>query len=325
MTPTEAVAVKRSTLQGIIDLTRWKEQLPLLTLTFLGGLVAYSVTNEALDWRLVAVAAANFLTVTFAFMINDIEDADDDAENPYSAQRNPVTNGSLDGRTAWGISWLVFGGAVALYALGGFNVVMVGLLNLSLSFLYSWRPVRLKSSTIGLDVISHTLMLGGLLPLAGYYAYTSETHPAIVLAFAAATLGSTYGQLYNQLRDYDSDRKAGIKNVAIRMGKRITWTLAYTAIGMGVVTGTGAFLYMNYPGWLMYVIIASMIFGFGGMLVLKNPLDASGKPAQELSGRLQLGFWFAFTVTIGVWVMWAMGLFEGMLPWAMGLFEGMTP
>ncbi len=134
-------------LKGIISLSRWKEQMPLISLTFLGGLIAHGVINGiTLDWRLFVVAIANFLTVTFAFMINDMEDAEDDAANPISAKRNPITNGTLDLHTAW----IACGGVVLLalifYLIGGWLVLIIGAINLTLSFLYSWKPVRLKSS-----------------------------------------------------------------------------------------------------------------------------------------------------------------------------------
>jgi 4-hydroxybenzoate polyprenyltransferase len=295
------------TLAALIGLTRWKEQLPFATLTFLGGLIAFSVADDVtLDWRLFAVALANFLTVTFAFMINDMEDAEDDAKNPRSAARNPITNGSLDMRTAWIACAVVVAVSVGLFAVGGLGVLVVGAVNLTLSFLYSWKPVRLKSSSIGLDVVSHTLMLGGLLPLAGYLVYSTSLHPAILFMVAAATLGSTYGQLYNQIRDYDADTQAGIVNVTTRLGKQTTWVLAYLAIGLTLVCGVLAFSYMTFPAWLWLVAGSSTVIGFGGALLLQNTADASGKEALDLTGKLQPGFWFAFSVTITAWIIWAM-------------------
>lgn len=293
-------------VHGLISLSRWKEHLPLAALTLLGGLIAFSVHDVTMDWRLLAVTIANFLSVTFAFMINDIEDAPDDAAHPVSAQRNPVTNGSLDLRTAWIACAIVVAVALGLYLASGSLIVLgIGILNLLLSFLYSWKPVRLKSSSFGLDIVSHTLMLGGLLPLAGYFIYSNEVHSAIVLMSAAATLGSTYGQLYNQVRDYDADKKAGIVNVAIRLGKRPTWVVAYSAVGLTIIMGLAAILQMEFPSWLVFLSLASIVVGFGGAYLF-NGKDASGKDALDLTGRLQPGVWFALIVTVLAWVVWAM-------------------
>lgn len=296
-------------VEGFISLTRWKEHLPLVSLTLLGGLVAHGVHGVTLEWRLLVVMLANYLTVAFAFMVNDMEDADDDAKNPISARRNPITNGSLDMRSAWAACVLVVSAAMLLFSVGGPYVVLVGTINLIISLLYSWKPVRLKSSSVGLDVVSHTLMLGGLLPLAGYFVYSAELHPAIILIAAATTLGSTYGQLYNQIRDFDADRDAGIMNVTIRLGRRTTWVLAYAAVLLTTAFGAIAFTQMTFPNWLVYVVAASTIIGTGSMLLMNNVTDASGKPALDVTGRLQLGVWFALTISVLAWTMHAMGAF----------------
>ncbi|PJF22839.1 MAG: hypothetical protein CUN56_04020 [Phototrophicales bacterium] len=293
-------------ITGIIHLSRWKEHLPLTVLTLLGGLIASSVHPDVkMDWRLLAITAANFLTVTFAFMINDIEDAADDAANPVSARRNPVTNGTIDVYTAWIACGFVVAAAIGLFTLGGTIVLGIGAFNLLLSFLYSWKPIRFKSSSFGLDIISHTLMLGGLLPLAGYFIYSNEAHPAIILMAAAATLGSTYGQLYNQVRDYEADKKAGIVNVAIRLGERPTWILAYSAIALTIILGLAALLQMTFPTWLILISLGSIVIGFTGAYLF-NGKDASGKDALDLTGRLQPGVWFALIVTVLAWVVWVM-------------------
>ena len=291
--------------RGIMQLSRWKEQLPFVSLTLLGGLTAFSLHGVMLDWRLLAVAIANFLTVTFAFMINDIEDADDDAKNPVSARRNPITNRMLDKRTAWvacGVTVMV---ALLLYVQGGRLVVLVGGLNLLLSFLYSWKPVRLKSSSFGLDIVSHTLMLGGLLPLAGYFIYSTEPANAILLMAAAAILGSTYGQIYNQVRDFESDKSAGIINLTIRLGKPTAMVLMYTAAGLTFAAAGAAALQLTFPSWTVQAVFASALVGLASTIFTQN--DASGKPALDITGRLQGGFWIAFNLLMALWVVWAMG------------------
>ena len=84
----------RSQIKGLIRLTRWKEYVPfVIPLTILGALLAARPNNILLDWRLIVVTAANILAVAYAFMINDIEDAPDDARDPDRAARNPINDG----------------------------------------------------------------------------------------------------------------------------------------------------------------------------------------------------------------------------------------
>ncbi|NJO84468.1 MAG: hypothetical protein HC828_17980, partial [Blastochloris sp.] len=76
----------REQVHGLIQLTRWKEYVPfVIPLTILGALLASRPYDTALDWRLAVVTLANILAVAYAFMINDIEDAPDDARDPDRA------------------------------------------------------------------------------------------------------------------------------------------------------------------------------------------------------------------------------------------------
>lgn len=304
---------QKSTLSGLISLSRWKEQLPLATLTVLGALVAFSISDNStrLDWRLFFVTAANFLAVTFAFMVNDIEDAEDDAKNFYSSKRNPISNGTLDIKTAWIASIIVAVLSFICYGIAALNnhlpVLIVGTINIILSLFYSWKPVRLKSSSYGLDIISHVLILSGMLLLTGYLTYSTEFHTAILMMFLACVLGSAYGQLYNQIRDFETDKEAGIMNITIRMGKPLTWIIAYSALAITIFCGFQAFAAMDYPSWLVWVVLGSSIFGFSYVWFYGNNVDASGKPAMDITGRLQIGVWFALAISVTLWVIWAMG------------------
>ena len=81
------------------------------------------LTNQPLDLRLAAVIVANILAVAYAFMINDIEDAPDDARDPARAARNPIAMGEISQRLGWLVSAGVALLALALYAVGGLWVL----------------------------------------------------------------------------------------------------------------------------------------------------------------------------------------------------------
>jgi 4-hydroxybenzoate polyprenyltransferase len=66
-------------IKALICLARYKEYFFFVIITtFLGA----SAANGAFGWPLLLVLLANWLAVAFAFMINDVEDAPDDALNP---------------------------------------------------------------------------------------------------------------------------------------------------------------------------------------------------------------------------------------------------
>jgi len=290
----DTVALK---MRGVIRLTRWREYVPfVIPVTTFGAILAAQPQNISLDWRLAVTILANILAVGYAFMINDIEDAPDDAREANRAARNPVACGELTPRQGWIASLSVAALTLVLYALVGVWPFIIGSLTLALSHFYSWKPIRLKAWPVT-DILSHSLMLSGLLFLAGYFAY--GTAPGLVwLVALAATLISAYGQLYNQLRDYDMDKAAGLNNTAIIVGKRNARLLMYSSVAMAFIL----FLYAIYkqviPLWILSVPVLLSPFFF-----LKAPkTDMRGTAIAEVSGNVQVVFLLVANVMIGVWL-----------------------
>lgn len=297
--------MERSTLQmqlrGLVRLTRWKEYVPFVVpLTLLGALLAARPNDVMLDWRLAVVTLANVLAVAYAFMINDIEDAPDDARDPDRAARNPVSTGEIGVRFGYNACRVVAAATLILYALGGLYVFLIGLGTLLLSHLYSWRPVRLKAWPVT-DIVSHSLMLSGLLLLAGYFIY--DSHPGLVWFVAAGTtLFSVYGQLYNQLRDYDIDKAAGLYNTAIMLGETNTRRAMYLSIGLAVVCLLAAVFQGVFPLWLGAVLLVSAALS----MLYRPRADMRGTVAVDTSGTLQVQGLIAVNLTIAVWLAYAL-------------------
>jgi 4-hydroxybenzoate polyprenyltransferase len=285
-------------VRGVLRLTRWREYVPfVIPLTTLGAILAAQPQAIALDWKLLVTMLANTLAVAYAFMINDIEDAPDDAREAHRAARNPVANGELTPRQGWVASFAVAAIALALYALVGVWPFVIGILTLALSHFYSWKPVRLKAWPVT-DVVSHSLMLSGLLFLAGYFAY--GTTPGLVwLVAASATLISVYGQLYNQLRDYEMDKAAGLYNTAIMVGKRNTQLLMYSSVAVAVILGLYAIYAQIIPLWIFSVpLVIAPIFFF----VRRPKVDMRGTLITEFTGTVQVQILIVANITIAVWL-----------------------
>jgi 4-hydroxybenzoate polyprenyltransferase len=287
----------RAQLRGLVRLTRWKEYVPFVVpLTILGALLASRPNSLYLDWRLLAVTLANILAVAYAFMINDIEDAPDDARDPARAARNPISSGEIGVRIGYAACRVVASLTLILYALGGVWTLGIGIITLLLSHLYSWRPVRLKAWPVT-DIVSHSLMLSGLLLLAGYYTY--DSHPGLVWFVAASvTLVSVYGQLYNQLRDYDMDKQAGLYNTAIILGERNTRLAMYAAIGLAGVCMLAAIVQGAFPLWLGLVVVVSIPVS----MMVSPKTDMRGGQALEISGALQIQGLLVANMTVVSWL-----------------------
>jgi 4-hydroxybenzoate polyprenyltransferase len=248
------------------------------------------------------VTAANLLAVTFAFMVNDIEDAPDDAQDRIRGAHNAVACGEISPRAGWVVSGLVGSLALVLFASINRETFAAGGLTLGLGLLYSWRPVRLKAFP-AVDVLSHVLMLSSLLFLAGYFVYDAGPGRAW---WAAAGVGliSAYGQLYNQLRDYDMDRSANLHNTASILGRQVTQRLMYVGLGAaGLCLGITVIMGL-WPLWLMIVpLLMSPLLIFARFCV-----DMRGTQAIDLSGHLQWGAMIIATTTILIWSLKIMAL-----------------
>jgi len=284
-------------LVGLVKLTRWREYVTfVIPLTVLGALLAARPNGVYLDFRLVAVTLANILAVAYAFMINDIEDAPDDARDPDRAARNPVTSGEVGIRTGYAACRVIASATLILYAFGGLSVFLIGVGTLLLSHFYSWRPVRLKAWPVT-DIVSHSLMLSGLLLLAGYYTY--HNNPGIVWFVAiAATLFSVYGQLYNQLRDYDMDKAAGLMNTAIVLGEHNTRFVMYLTI---ILSGISIFVAI-FGDVFPIELGGALAISFFVSMFFKSEYDMRGGEAVDFSGRLQAQGLIIINLTVASWL-----------------------
>lgn len=277
----QAIASHDSKLIAIIRLSRWREHLPFtIPLTIIGGLLAVEPEAAQVDWRIFAVLAANVLAMSFAFMVNNIEDAPDDELDIQKRRHNVISSGLLSRREGAIMSALTFIIALALYAASGAPALVTGAAILALCYLYSAHPFRLKARPIS-DVVSHALMLSGLLIAAGYFTYGTEPRE-VWLVIAAASLFSAYGQFYNQVVDYEVDKAAGLRNTAVLLGKRPTSILGHLSIILALICMLAAILQGLFPVWLGTI----MIIGVVTTILFPWEYDMRGNLAQD-GGNVQ--------------------------------------
>lgn len=264
-----------------IRLTRWREHFPFsVPLTLVGALLALEPDAGRADWRLAAVLMANLLAMSFAFMLNDIEDAPDDALDPEKRAHNVISSGLLGRREGLAMTWAVFVASLALYAAAGGLALPLGAATLALCALYSAYPFRFKARPLT-DVISHALMLSGLLIATGFFTYGSEPG-SVWLVIGAASLFSAYGQFYNQVADYEVDKQAGLRNTAVLLGERATALLGYLSIALALAFMAAAMLQGLFPDWLGIILVIGMV----ACSLFPWELDMRGNLAQD-GGNLQ--------------------------------------
>jgi 4-hydroxybenzoate polyprenyltransferase len=176
----------------------------------------------------VTVALAAYFLVpanVFLYGVNDVFDADVDAENPKKEGREVRYEGS-----PLVVAAVIVGAALALpfvavlppagvVALAGF---------LALGAEYSAPPLRFKT-TPGLDSLSNGLYV--LPGVAGYAAAAGSAPPLV--AVAAAWLWTMGMHTFSAIPDIEPDRAAGIRTTATVLGETrtygycgVVWTLA---------------------------------------------------------------------------------------------------
>jgi 4-hydroxybenzoate polyprenyltransferase len=197
-------------LAALIELTRWREYYgKVIFITFLGAcIVKASLTS------LIILLIANMLNGAFAFMINDVADAEDDALDAKKRLRNPVSCGRISKNTAQLATFIVGFFSLSLYLLFNTIIFLFGLSGIVIGFLYSYRKIRLKSKPF-VDFSSHGYFMGLVYFLTAVNLGAHLPQVRILLWLGVPIyLVSVLGSISNQIRDYSIDRKVGLKNSA---------------------------------------------------------------------------------------------------------------
>jgi 4-hydroxybenzoate polyprenyltransferase len=181
-----------------------------VTVTILGGLFNQNLPTIG---NLIVFYVISFLATSFAFAINDIEDAEDDAKDPAKVNRNPISARRLKPAQAKIFTCAIAIVTVLLVLPYGSAAILVTVLDLVLGFLYSSKLVRLKSMPV-VDLLSHGMFLGGLQFLLPAVAGNSPLTMLTVFGTLGVFGVSFCGDLKNEIRDYVVDRKTNIRNTA---------------------------------------------------------------------------------------------------------------
>ena len=291
------------TLKGLIKLTRFNEYLWFVIVTTALGAAAASGT---FGWQWIVALLANWTAVGFAFMINDVEDAADDALNPVKINRNPISCKMISPRAGYIASYATMLISAGLYALLGTLPFVIGVISLLVGFLYSWRRVRIKSMPF-VDLLIHCMMLAGFQFLPAYFAYTSTINSNFWWPFLAITSISMYGELFNELRDLEGDLKAGVKHTAAVLGERNSKLLANILLVIGVVALFITLFVVQLVQWWVLFLMAVIA------VVLIVPPLLRVKRSQNMvqfqgSFQVPVQIAAALAMTIGFVVPWIISL-----------------
>ena len=116
----------RNKIRAFLKLSRFNEYVFFTIITTFLGIIA---AGGEPDWRMAVVLIGNYLAVGYAFMINDIEDAPDDALNPDKIGRNPVSAGIISTKAANIVTYIIGALAVIVFAFLGWRAFIVGFIS----------------------------------------------------------------------------------------------------------------------------------------------------------------------------------------------------
>ena len=263
-----------------LNLSRWRDFLNFtLPVTIIGyGMGVRQSGGKVNLLHLILITLANVFAIAFAFIINELEDAEDDGKK-------------IDTSLARRLSIFTFAISLLLYSLLGKTAFVAGFSVLILGFLYSWKKVRLKAYPV-IDVVSHCLMLGGLLFLSAFFVQGKILGQA-VLIFSAITLTSAYGQFYNQVRDFEADKRARLRNTSILIGKKYASTLMYSCIAGMIILVLYSFYLSILPLW--FLPLGAVIF-FVLLILYKAKVKERDKKSGVPIVNVQSQFLIMFTL-----------------------------
>lgn len=273
---------KSISFTALIQLSRYQEYVQFVTInTLLGLLVTPTLITTTTFYTFILVLIANLLAVCSSFMINDVEDADDDAQNPDKINRNPVSAGRITKKQAWIVTILISILSIIFYLLINPLVFFIGTINVIIGLLYSWKITRLKKLPI-IDVLTHMLFLGGLLFLTSYLSFIPNLQVSIewILPVLFISAISARGELVNELRDFTYDKQAGLKHTAVFIGPALATPLMHGFGFLGFITFMISVIMGIIPLGVLPAIV--LFFGISYAYMIKFPTGNSQKNRGDL-------------------------------------------
>jgi len=161
-------------------------------------------------------------------------------------------------------------GNIAIAAIG----VAIGLL----SWTYSAPPLRLLSS--GLGELAAALVVGVLVPLAGYAAFAASVDGLVLASTVCPALAVFAMMIAVQWPDIEADRSSGKRNLLVRYGKAAIGGFA-SACAAGAVAWLVLLALIALPkaATVFWLLLAAPAGAFS--LAVRDP----ARPAPEIAAR----------------------------------------
>lgn len=264
---------------------------------FVGTAVAAADGHFRL-WVLIAALVATLLIQIGTNLANDYFDFKQGADTEARLGPTRVTQaGLLSPRAVLVGMFVTFALAVlaGLYLIyvGGWPILVVGLVSIAAGIAYTGGPWPLAYHGLG-DVFVF-LFFGVVAVMGTYYVHADTVNVVSLIASVPVGLLATAILVINNLRDIETDRDAGKRTLAVRLGPRLT-RIQYAACLVGAYVIPVLLWRLGYLGAGFWLVGLTLPLGIG---LLREVLGgASGRalnPMLGQTGRLHLLFGLLFS------------------------------
>jgi len=209
------------------------------------------------DFRWLAFFAALLGSVLIQIGTNLANDYSDAKRGADTADRlGPVrvtSAGLVAPKRVLTATWIAFGLAalvgIYLATVAGPGIIAVGLISIAAGYLYTGGPRPYGYA--GLGEVFVFLFFGLVAVNGSYYVQVEQLDTLPILLSVAVGCLSTAILVVNNVRDLDTDRRAGKNTLAVRIGRQRTRALYLGLVGLAFLMVPVALLAGDGPGWGM--------------------------------------------------------------------------
>jgi 4-hydroxybenzoate polyprenyltransferase len=293
------------TFSDFLVISRANIQVASLPTALIGCVLGAERLSDVWNVGVLLYVALFFTVLTFACNVNCLADADVDAM--HKARMSEAVRSLGKGRIKMILAIEAFaavGLAAGLAVLRKDAVLLLGAGTLSLAFIYSAPPLRIKGRG-WLSPFPVAFGLYALPPLGGWYLVHGRLDAVIVvfaLGYAALMEGLT---IVNTCEDHPEDEAAGVRTLAHVLGIRQALSLGAWLAGTGGVVALGTLLLgpawgEGRPGWLSLAGVGALTLVFawtvGSIIRALRQLAGAGDPAAACKVRARsMPAWFLRT------------------------------
>jgi len=255
------------------------------------ALAATGGTFKVLSF-LAALLGALFIQVG-TNLSNDYSDARRGADTEDRLGPVRVTAGGLvPPRQVLTATYVAFGCAVLvgsyLIATAGWQLLLVGAASILAGVLYTGGPRPYGYEGLGELFV---FLFFGVVAVTGSYFVQVETlrWEAFVLSVPVGLLASAI-LVVNNVRDLETDRRAGKRTLAVRLGRRRTRVLYVAMLAAAFLAAPLPWVLGSLSAWLLLAWIAVPLAAAVARVVLERTDGPALNGALAGTGRLQLAF-----------------------------------